>query len=221
MIDPSYNCPSYACRNFYYTTNGEKYVMGYIDAYLVNNNTIELQIVGLQDNDYYVDVGGQATVVVDYPKDVPIYDIIMTIFDKLTEDHQYKLRYINYKDVIICSKELKKKYPEKCSTDRSETYVGAEWMPFTRETVRYLDYDEKYFILDDYDGSFIVLYGKVEYNQENQLEFTYDDPIISRDMSKEYYDITRNRIVCDVQQDPKTMKYYVKPYCFDNINEES
>lgn len=191
--------------------------MGYIDAHITNNNIIELQIMGLQDNGYYLDYG-QAAVIIEYPLKAPLYDVIMTIFDKLTDDHQYKLRDIKYNDVIICSDKLVKKYPEKCNYDRNETYVGGNWMPFTKETFQYIDIFD-HCVLDYYENDFILLRGKVEYNENNQLEFTYDDPIVSKSMSKEYYNLTRKRIVWDVDQDEDTRELFVKPYYFADINE--
>jgi len=213
---------SYICRNLYEISevNDNKCIIGYIDAYLINNNTIELLIEGLHKNGYYVD-DGQAIVIIDYPKNAHIYDVIITIFDKLIEDHEYKFKNIKYKDVIICSDELLEKHPEKCNYDRGETYVEAEWIPFTKDTVKYVDYKKESILQGVDTNDMNVIRGKVEYNQENQLEFTYDDPIVSIDMSKEYYEITRKRIVWDIERDQKTMKYYVKPYCFADINQES
>jgi len=228
---------SYACRNFYHISEGKKWFIGYIDLFIIETQTkygrFEILIEGLQDNGYYLD-DGQAAVVVEYPKIAPLYDVIMTIFNKITKDHEYKLKNIKYNDFIICSNELSKKHPEKCNYDRKETYVGGDWMLITKESVQYVDCLKEGFIErenddnsnnddDDYinpENNNNIIRGKVEYNQNNELEFTYDYPIISRDMPKEYYDLTRNRIVWDVQQDEETEKYYIKPYCFADINEE-
>jgi hypothetical protein len=198
---------SYACRNFYNTdldSNGNKNFIGYIDIYLKNSNTIEIQTQGLHENDYYIDYG-QAEVIINFPENVDLYDLIITIFNKITEDHSYALRYITYNDHIICSDEFIEKYPDKCNHDRNENYTGGYWIPFTRENIQYLEFENTE--VDNADN-YIRIYGKVEYNENNKLEFTYDNPIVSKSMSKEYYHITRNRIVWDVKRD-KNGNYYI------------
>lgn len=211
---------SYACRNFYRLEDGSKYVMGYIDVYLKKNiDIIELKIMGLQENGDYMepgskpDHGGQANVIVKYPINACIYNLIMIIFDKLTKDHKYSLQISDTKthDVIICSDDFIKKYPEKCNYNIEETFVGGVWIPFNLENIKYLDC-EKDNIDECSDNEFIILQGKVDYDKYGNLEFKYDTPIISNNMSKEYYEITRGNRVWDIIMDKTTGKYKIEPF---------
>ena len=219
---------TYACRNFYYKKedlHNEKHVAGYIDV-SVYQDKIELNIEYLNHNDYYIDYD-QATVLVDYPKDAPIYDVIMKIFDKLTDDHLYILNEIvydeiqqkyviecmEYMDILCCDEDFVKLHPE--INFNYNTYNG-DWIPFTQETSKYLHYETGEFDSEPFKDC-IIIYGTVKYNQEgtipnNGLEFVYDAPIIGKGMSKEYYDITRGRIVWDVAFDEKTNTYYIDPF---------
>lgn len=205
-----------------------------------NKNTknlgyMELNIEYLnQNDDYYIDYD-QVAVILDYPKETHIYDVIMTIFDKLTEDHSYKLdeikydemqkKYVlkpmEYRDLIYCPDEFINLYPE-----IKNNLIDDHYLDFTRENSKYLgDYstvEHEFMPYSYYIGRvengipsldhMVIIYGTVKYNQEGNLEFVYDAPIIGKSMSREYYDITRGRIVWDVALDEKTNTYYIDPY---------
>jgi hypothetical protein len=203
-----------------------------------NKGYIELNSQYLNDNGNYLD-DDQVTIILDYPKEAPIYDVIMTIFEKLTHDHRYKLdeikfdetqqKYVlkcmEYKDLIYCPDEFVKLHPE-----IKDHLIDDHYLPFTPENSKYLDdyttveyeftpysdcishatYDtEDDIVTPDH---IVLIFGSVSYNKEGILEFIYDYPIIGKGMSKEYYDITRGRIVYDVELDEKTNTYYIDPY---------
>ena len=209
-----------------------------------NVGYMELNSQYLNDNGNYLDFD-QVTIILDYPKEAPIYDVIMTIFEKLTDDHRYKLdeikfdeiekkytlKCMEYKDLIYCPDEFVKLYPE-----IKDHLIDDHYLPFTPENSKYLgDYitvEDEFTPYSDcishvshsIEGGIdaiddivtpdhtVLIFGSVSYNQEGILEFVYDAPIIGKGMSKEYYDITRGRIVWDVKLDEKTNTYYIDPY---------
>jgi hypothetical protein len=174
--------------------------LGNIELFVLPNNKIELQIMGLQDNDY-ADDGGQASVIIDYPSNIHLYDIITTVLDKITEDHQYMLRGVNPRDFIVCSPNLIQKHPELVNFDTTANTDGAPWMEFNRENVKYLGGCENCPSIEG--GDSIIIYGNI--NQDG--EFTYDYPIVSRAVDQEYYELTRGRCVWNIEYDSITRSY--------------
>jgi len=92
------NCPTYIYRDFRITVNeddtrGDQYWFGSIELFLLKNNIIQLQVEGLQDNEYIDGAACQADVLIKYPDNIPLYDVILTILNKITDDHSY--RYIS------------------------------------------------------------------------------------------------------------------------------
>lgn len=201
---------TYASREFYTIDReyGFKNVIGYINVYLLNSKTkIELCIMFLQENGMPDDIAGQAIVMIDYPEDASLYNIINCIFEKITEDHKYKLDGIQYIDIIYCSDEFVKTNTN-LEILYDETNFG-HWIPFTKENTQYLEYETEE--SEPYDEKYVIIYGKVEYDstKEGGLVFTYDAPIVSKDVTKEYYEITRGRRVWDVRYNRKTNKCFV------------
>lgn len=212
-------------RSFYKTwEDGTMNIAGYIDVTPLSTiGKIILNIENLHNNHYYID-DDQSTVIIDYPINSNIYDVIMTIFGKLTDDHRYKLdeivfdkeqsKYVRkemeYKDEIYCPDEFIKLHPE--------IIFGAnnKYLPFTRENSKYLDdFTVEYGEIGPYIDC-IIIYGNVQYKDDidtsSKLKFIYDAPIIGKSMSKNYYNITRGRIVWDVHLDQDIQEYYVKPF---------
>lgn len=167
------NCPTYVYRDFRTTekedgTRGGYYWIGSIELFLLKNNIIQLQVEGLQDNEGIDDAACQADVLVKYPDNIPLYDVILTILNKITDDHSYryishldiekagitfplsaessqKMReirnYITWKDFIFCSNKVFNENPHLNRNNPSNaTYSGSAWIEFNRENVKYLEY---------------------------------------------------------------------------------
>jgi hypothetical protein len=267
--------------------------IGGIDVKIVPglDRRIRLMVTGLQENgnayfplDYPC---GQADVMVTIVEPtIDLYDAIMTVLDKITADHQYRLcgnpcdasttfqasptkstvlrtsdlasnRGNPYKDFILCSGDLVQEHPELCyeNNDQEERcYMGGHWMPFTRESLVYVDCEQEQEEDDATTYSYlpeigeiredneppvkwksIMIHGEVkldhdekqdgsnavvllsnaherpqgtvgapgcfatgEPTQEARTVFTYDYPIISRDMGQKYYELTRGKPVYEV-----------------------
>jgi hypothetical protein len=95
--------PNYTYRVFYRNSIN----IAEIVLYIVNDHTIELQVMGLHDNEPIDTPCNQATVVVEYPPNASRYDVIMLILNKITKDHDYYLRdNYTHVDKILCSMNL-------------------------------------------------------------------------------------------------------------------
>jgi hypothetical protein len=210
-------CPSLVFRDYYREHwNEEKRIhfLASIELFVVSPIEIELQVEGLHENGQIDGTWTQAIVKIKYSPNTNLYDVIKTILDKITYDYQYKLTNASYKDLILCSNTLVEKHPEKCN-DGNGTYMGCKWMEFCPENIQYVEYFKEFYEKngwhDDLD-EFNIIYGEVTYNQdENKYDFVYDYPIVSKDMPKEYYEITRGRNVWDIEYDSDTDTYYVDP----------
>jgi hypothetical protein len=172
----------YIYRDF---DQGEQSFSGSIELFLLDRNRIKLIIDGLQDNSY-IDYHSQAIVIIDYPKMIPLYNIIQTILDKITEDHRYKLRDNIHKDFII-----------------RKTSCGSSRMDFNQETIQYLSSDN---MLDNtnFEDDSIILNGSI--SEDGSLK--YDYPIVGLGVDQEYYRVTRGKRVWDIGYDEDTQRYY-------------
>lgn len=186
---------TYVYRDF---NPGDGTFVGSIELYILPNNQIELQIMGLHDNEY-ADMGIQSTVIIDYPIMIPLFDVMNIILNKITEDHLYKLRNVKYKDFILCSKELEITHPELVNHDTRANYDGSVWMEFNEDNIEYLGG----YIQSNVGSNCIIIYGKVTEDKQ----FIYDFPIVSRNAVNEYYKLTRGKRVWDIDYDEKTKTY--------------
>lgn len=178
-----------------YRDFNSEYFIGSIEVELMTNHRVQLTVEGLQEN-YPMDYPcGQSDVRVTII-DLPVYDAIVTILDQITEDYQYRIRGQPYHDFVLCDDAFRRDHPELLSELNISTilkpYVGGAWVPFTRETLPYLKIwrDDE---VHQTESDEILLLGQVA-----SSSFTYDFPMISRDMSKEYYELTRGQRLCDV-----------------------
>jgi hypothetical protein len=176
---------------------------GSIELFLLKNNTIYCEINEIHQNEY-IDYGAtQGLLIVTYPDNIPIYNVIKIILDKITEDHRYRLQGIRHKDFIVCSDSFVEQHQELCKYNKRENYLGAKWMEFTQENIKYIDVLEHHF--EWMSNNDIVLYGEID----TSGNFTYDYPIIGRTMDKDYYDITRGNYVMAVDWDETQTNYFI------------
>ena len=195
--------PNYVYRDF--NLPGDYY--GEIEIVLLPGNKLHIQVNSLHQNytlDYIIDCpGGQADVVVKYHENMNLYTVITTILDKLTDDHRYYLyNSKNSTDYIYCFPKFIENNPDLPYIKHNE--LGGALLAFIPENMKYVDVQKT-----DYetDKEYITLYGEVNANDL----FTYDYPIISREMSKEYYDLTRGYNVRRVKLNPESLEYMIDP----------
>jgi len=171
---------------------------------------LEITVEGLQERGYYdcpLDYPcGQADVRVTVDPACDLYDAILAVLDRITADHQYKLKDRPYRDFVLCSDALVKSHPELCrdgADPDDHCYMGGHWMDFMRETLVYVDINSER--VPDVDinsepSQFIVIRGEVRPGPTPGPTpvFTYDAPIVSTDVHPRYYALTRGKTVHDV-----------------------
>jgi len=196
--------PNYVYRDF--NLPGDYY--GEIEVVVLPGNKLHVQVNSLHQNytmDYLIDCpAGQADVVVKYHENMDLYTVITTILDKLTDDHRYYLYNSKISaDYIYCFSNFVENNPDLPYITRNESGGGA-LLAFTPENMKYVDVRNT-----DYEAheDYITLYGEVN----NYGSFTYDYPVISREMTKEYYDLTRGHNVRRIKLDPESLEYVVDP----------
>jgi hypothetical protein len=170
-------------RDFNTPTND----IGEITVYLTNKKNIRVTILNVHEHGYY-DVG-QAWLRIKNPHNIDIYDAFLTILNTITHDIFQELLNIiraegnldpeitvasltpNYRDII----------PIDDNNPTSEpVFSGSHWgdyVPFTRESVQFLeevDWDDED---DAYDIGEYVIYGEILENGE----LFYDKTIRSHD----------------------------------------
>lgn len=163
---------------------------GTIEITLLENNKLKVYIFGIRET-----VGEtmtpQSYMIIDFPDTIPIYDVINIILDKITEDHEYYLRDLKYRDFILCSEWLQDNFPEVCNFDRRQNITGGVWMEFTRETCdRYITPDYDFVPISEIFGNEFnpfVIKGSIDASNI----FTYDYPIVGIHVEEEFYRITR------------------------------
>ena len=222
--------PNYVYRDFNLPNN----YYGEIEIVILPENKLHIQVNSLHQNytlDYLIDCpAGQADIVVKYHhNNLDLFTVITTILDKLTDDHRYYLgNNCKFSDFIYCYPEFVKDNPDLPYIQCNDIY-GWALLEFTLENMKYVgvktsDYasrngsnagisvsysegrrrsPEEY----DADEELITLYGDV--NQDGM--FTYDYPVISREMSKKYYDITRRHNVRRIKLEPDSLEYIIDP----------
>jgi len=169
---------------------------------------LEITVEGLQERGYYdcpLDYPcGQADVRVTVDPACDLYDAILAVLDRLTADHQYKLKGRPYQDFVLCSDALVKSHPELCrdgADPDDHCYMGGHWMDFTRETLAYVDTfvhhrTDSETERDIHPNEYIVIRGEVRPGPTPV--FIYDAPIVSTDVHPRYYALTRGKTVHDV-----------------------
>ena len=172
---------------------------------------IEVQIDGLRENDGE-DYHPQAFMEITYPEnmdmdmDMDLYDMILTVLNKITKDHEYCLGNLKYRDFIMCSDSFVLEHPEKCNNfDRSKMYDGGMWMEFTRENIELGGFDKDDTFIDKLkDNDTIIIYGQIDQSGN----FIYDYPVVGCNVDREFYNMTRGKLHTDVGYDCKLKKYY-------------
>jgi len=180
---------------------------GSIIVDVLTGHRLQAVVEGLQENGNHVTPidypCGQGILQITVHPDVDIYDAIMAVLDKLTADHDDALcdyrgddgeilvRGAIHQDFLVCSDALVRAHPELCRDDEAcQPHIGGPYMPFTRETLKYADvYDDSKDA--DEDRRFLVLEGAVDASGH----FSYDYPVISSTMPREYYELTRGKPV--------------------------
>ena len=197
--------------------------IGSISINVFDGCLVEVMVEGLQESGsahYPIDYPcGQGYVRVSIDPALDMYTAIMAILDKITADHQYKLRGGPYTDFVLCSDTLVQEHPELCrpgsdhNWEEDKSYMGGHWMYFTRETLQYVDVSEDHseIYTPEEAEDRVLLYGNVGMD----LKFTYDSPIISNGMGKEYYELTRGKRMCDLlYKDVYPEPEYTQEICF-------
>jgi hypothetical protein len=182
----------------------EKNGIGSINAKFLPNNTIYVKVNLLHDNispDNWCDYNGEADVVVKYPENVDLYQTVITIFDKLTEDHQFYLRNKKYIDRIVCRQKFVQANPQ---LPYIKLYEWGWMLEFIPENMKYVNTAEELF---EATKNNITIYGEVF----DDGTFIYDYPVISRYMDKKYYDITRGKMVWCIKLNMETSEYEYDP----------
>ena len=183
---------------------------GNLDATFLPDNTIHIQVSFLHEN-YSPEnecdgPGSQGDVIVKYPENADLYTTIMTIFNKLTEDHQFSLRSDKdkYIDSICCFKEYVEANPQLPYIERNDKY-GWGLLELIPENMKYVDADDEPF--SPCSEKSIIIYGEVL----DDGTFIYDNPVISKHVDKKYYEMTRGKLVWCVQINPETNEYEYDP----------
>jgi hypothetical protein len=194
--------------------------LGEIEITILPDNKLHITVNSLHENinGYEHGMQGpdgpgcQADLVVKYQDNLDLFTVITTILDKLTDDHRYYLAdYLGnkrkYTDYIHCFPEFMKDNPDLPYIkygDTDEPDENGSKLEFTPENMKYMGVqDSVYEEIEDC----ITLYGEVNTNGI----FSYDYPVISRNMSQKYYDITRGRNVLQITLDPETYEYIIDP----------
>ena len=199
MFDRDFDLPGNRCN-------------GNLEASLLPNNMIHVQVSFLHENRDYENYlfcdgpAGQGDVVVKYPENADLYQTIMTIFNKLTEDHQFYLRddKNKYKDHIFCFKEFVQANLQLPYIERNDEY-GWGLLELIPENMKYLGIKDDAFTPSSEKS--ITIYGEVF----DDGTFIYDNPVISRQSNKKYYEMTRGKLVWCVQINPETKEYEYDP----------
>lgn len=191
--------PNFVYRNF----NTPQDDRGEIEIFILPDNKLHIQVDGLHENygSPYDGIDGpcsQADLVVKYYENLDLFTTITTILDKLTDDHRYYLgKNRKFTDLIHCFSKFVKDnselpYIEYGDLQSSDKFTGWASLEFTPENMKYVGVSNR-----DYedDKELITLYGEV--NKDGL--FTYDYPVISNNMGKEYYVLTRGHNVLRVQ----------------------
>jgi hypothetical protein len=185
----------------------------HIDLYKIPNNQLELRVFGLQENDG-IDERSVATIIVDYPDNIALYDVIKNVLDKLTEDHYYKLRCFWCLKNELCGivEDFQDDffYEDKIwtfGTDPDTNTKKTTTLGFTPETIHLLG-ESQCFVYNIQkqlpDRHLNIIYGKVS----GEGVFTYDAPIVGMKVDAEYYRVTRGRRVWDISYDKRRKQYY-------------
>jgi len=200
--------------------------IGGIQVDVLTGHRLELMIEGLHSHDDIEYPCGQADMRVTVDPACDLYDAILVVLDRITADHQYKLKGRPYRDFVLCSDALVNSHPELCrdgADPEDHCYMGGHWMDFTRETLAYVDrvdpdaeppesdqdqdqdqdQDEEpysYSLSRVHPSEDIVIRGEVRPGPTPGPTpvFTYDAPIVSRDAHPRYYALTRGKTVWDV-----------------------
>jgi len=170
-------------RDFNTPTND----IGEITVYLTNKKNIRVTILNVHEHGYYD--FGQAWIRIKNPHNIDIYDAFLAILNTITHDIFQELLNIiradgdldpeitvesltpNYKDIIPIDDNNPTQEP---------VFSGSHWgdyIPFTRESVQFLeevDWDDED---DEHDIGEYVIYGEILENGE----FIYDKKIRSHD----------------------------------------
>ena len=181
---------------------------GEIEIIILPDNNLHIQINSLHQNytmDYQIDCpAGQADLVVKYHDNLNLFTVITTILDKLTDDHRYYLgKNRKFSDFIYCYPEFVKDNPDLPYIKYNEIY-GWALLEFTQENMKYLGVKNSDYEADE---ELITLYGEV--NKDGL--FIYDYPIISREMCKKYYDMTRGHNVRRIKLEPDSLEFIIDP----------
>jgi hypothetical protein len=134
---------------------------GCIELFLLKHNRIYCVINIFDTKGHPMEYGDNQNIfIVKYPDNIPLYDVFDKILNTIHRKHIDNLLYFStFKDMILCSNKLVQEHPELCNNNVAENYMCCEWMGFTPENVKYLDYYEKPILYDtmstmDYSGNF-------------------------------------------------------------------
>ena len=173
----------FVVRDFNTPTND----IGEITVYLTNKKNIRVTILNVHEHGYY-DVG-QAWMRIKNPHNIDIYDAFLAILNTITHDIFQELLNIirvgGNLDPEITVASLTPTYRDIIPIDdhnptSESVFSGSHWgdyVPFTRESIQFLeevDWDDED---DAYDIGEYVIYGKILENGE----FFYDKTIRSHD----------------------------------------
>lgn len=181
---------------------------GEIEIIILPDNNLHIQINSLHQNytmDFQIDCpAGQADLVVKYHDNLNLFTVITTILDKLTDDHRYYLgKNRKFSDFIYCYPEFVKDNTDLPYIKYNEIY-GWALLEFTQENMKYVGVKNSDYEADE---ELITLYGEV--NKDGL--FIYDYPIISREMCKKYYDMTRGHNVRRIKLEPDSLEFIIDP----------
>jgi hypothetical protein len=158
-----------------------------INMYILDNHQIE---VNMENNIFTEAVpGGTAymTITYDDTDNIPLYNLIKIVFDKITEDTSCSNEYI---DFVRCSNWLQSK-------------LGVKRVELTQESCSYIKpYKSTEHALPN---NTIIIHGNIDMSGV----FTYDYPIVCYNESPEYYKISRGRHWDDIDYDKTYNRFFV------------
>lgn len=198
------DCPNYVYRDFNESNNKQNFKASISIFPIKNTNQLEVQIDGIHDfeldsqdvykyeykNKYTTEFKNikipQKTILISYSKHTDLYNIIVTILNKITYDDKY-LQDLKYQDFILCSNSFAKTHVELCKYDIKQNHARSVWMEFTKKNSQHLHF---------FIGSRLTSCNGVV---DEKYEFVYDFPLNSIHIKQRgrciwdiIYDYTKN-----------------------------
>ena len=177
---------------------------GDMRLYMLHNHQFYVQVEGLHQNGLYgcyEPICSQADVMIDMDplliERKSMYDIVQIILNKITHDHQYIIRENPVDDYVVLDEFANTIVSLRDTPGNLSSLICdvnneiGHHLKLTRENFHHVDVcniEEWIGILNENQ---VVIRGQIDADGN----FTYDYPIVGRDVSREYYEDTRGKCV--------------------------